>query len=122
MSHFSRQIGPHVEAELRAAHADEAHAKILDAFTHLERAHVLGQAATWLHMRVHVQMFLWAWRQRQLKECVGQVLRLAGAAVATPFGLLPTGNTGGANISAFKPLPIAPELAALIAQAQTNKN
>jgi hypothetical protein len=102
-----------VDAELRAARADPAR-----EFAHLERAHVLGQASTREHVRVHWRMLTWAWRHRDAREFFGQVLRLSGAATKTFIGMVPTGNTGGANVSAVKPMPIDPELAAIIEAAR----
>jgi len=37
----------------------------------------------------------------------GQVVRLVGAFTKTAIGLVPIGNTGGANISPFKSLPVS---------------
>ncbi len=116
---FSANIRPHVERELRAA--GDALAPD-EAFHHLERAHVLGQASTGHHVRVHWRMFLWGWRQRDFRECAGQLLRIAGAATKTAIGLVPAGNTGGANVSPFKPMPLDPDLAAIIAAARGIRN
>lgn len=63
-------------------------------------------------------MLVWSTRKRSLREFLGQLLRVVGAATKTPFGLVPTGNTGGSQISPFKPLPIPPDLAQLIASAE----
>jgi hypothetical protein len=119
VSTFSQNIRPYVDAELLRAAEAESRGEIAEAFTHLERAHILGQASTVQHVRVHCRMFTWGWRQRSGRERMGQVLRIIGAATQTAFGLVPSGNTGGANISPFKSLPVAPELAELIRQAQT---
>lgn len=116
MPTFSHNIRPHVSKELQlAAHAQSDPAR---AFSHLERAHVLGQASTVQHVRVHVQMLLWGIRQRSLRECLGQVVRIMGAASKTAFGLVPHGNTGGSNVRPFKRMPVAPELEACIRAAQ----
>ncbi|MCR4302341.1 MAG: DUF3703 domain-containing protein, partial [Sulfuricaulis sp.] len=117
MSKFGRTIRPHVQAELRAALEAEAQGQSSAAFGHLERAHVLGQASTVEHVRVHWRMFLWGLRQRSVRECLGQVLRIAGAATKTAVGLVPYGNTGGSNVSPFKRMPVSPELEALIQRA-----
>ena len=117
MSKFARNIRPHVQAELVAARATQAQGLAVIAFAHLERAHVLGQASTVEHVRVHWRMLLWGWRQRSIRECLGQILRIAGAATKTALGRVPYGNTGGANVSPFKRMPVAPELAALIQEA-----
>lgn len=112
MSRFAKNIRPYVDAELRAARAGGP-----DEFAHLERAHVLGQASTREHVRVHWQMLRWALRHRDAREFFGQVMRMTGAATMTFIGLVPTGNTGGANVSPVKPMPVDPELAAIISRA-----
>ena len=116
-SSFARNIRPFVEAELQIAADLSAQDRAQPAFTHLERAHVLGQASTAHHVRVHWCMLLWGVQQRNAKECLGQLLRIAGAATITVFGLVPHGNTGGANVSPFKPMPLSPELDMRIQQA-----
>src|SRR5688572_11019359 len=112
MGKFADNIRPYVNAELEAAARDPVR-----GFSHLERAHVLGQASTREHVRVHWRMLLWAWRHRDGREFFGQMYRLAGAATKTFIGLVPTGNTGGANVSPVKPMPIDPELEAIIRRA-----
>jgi hypothetical protein len=64
-------------------------------------------------------MLLWGVRRRQLREVAGQVLRIVGAATKTAFGLVPTGNTGGSNVSPFRRLPIPLELQSIIDEART---
>jgi hypothetical protein len=51
-----------------------------EAFSHLERAHVLGQAITRQHTRVHWRMFRIALRNRDLQEIWGQLVRIIGNA------------------------------------------
>ena len=72
---FSRNIRPFVDAELCAAAPGGPR-----EFGHLERAHVLGQGSTREHVRVHWAMLRWAWRNRDARELLGQVVRLVGAA------------------------------------------
>ncbi len=110
---FADNIRPYVDAELRAAREDA-----VNGFAHLERAHVLGQASTREHVRVHWRMLAWAWRKRDGREVFGQVYRLIGAATKTFIGMVPMGNTGGANVSPVQPMPVDPELAAIIERAQ----
>ena len=52
--------------------------------------------------------------RRDLKEIFGQIFRMLGALTKTPIGLLPEGNTGGANVSPFKPMSISPENKAIL--------
>jgi len=118
VNRYARHIHPYIEAELEAARCAEYVGKTKEAFTHLERAHVLSQGSTAEHVRVHWQMLRSALRQRCLGEAAGQVLRLVGAATKTAVGLVPAGNTGGANVSAFRSMPIAPDLQRLIDAAR----
>lgn len=115
MSSFRRNIEPAFRRELAAARSAVDKKA---AFTHLERAHVLGQSSTVLHVVSHVRMAAWAIRERDARELVGQVVRILGAAVVTGFGAVPTGNTGGSNVSPFQPLPIPSDLAAEIESAR----
>lgn len=119
MNTFGRHIRPYVDAELRAAVEAEALGQAGEAFAYLERAHVLGQASTVQHVRVHWRMFVWGWRQRNVRECLGQLLRIAGAALLTAVGLVPEGNTGRSSISPFQPLPVPPELQAILRQVRS---
>lgn len=115
---FGSRIRASVEAELRAAHDADQAGDSLSAFRHLERAHVLGQRSTVLHVLVHMKMLAWGWRRRNRREVSGQVTRIIGAATKTWLGLIPQGNTGGANVSAFKSMAIPDDLACLISVAR----
>ncbi|CAI4159546.1 conserved hypothetical protein [Alteromonas macleodii] len=119
---FTRNIRPYVEAELALADRKQNQNSQQCAFSHLENAHVLGQASTRLHVKVHVQMLLWAVKQGNIGEFFGQLFRIAGAATKTVFGLVPHGNTGGANVSPFKAMPIKPDLNMIIKKARSNEN
>jgi hypothetical protein len=118
VSEFGRRIRPYVEREILAAYQAEARGQPDVAFSHLERAHILGQTSTVEHVRVHWHMLLWGIRQRNVQESLGQLLRIVGAAIGTAIGLTPQGNTGGTNVIPFKSMPIPPELAALIEEAR----
>ncbi|TKB02174.1 DUF3703 domain-containing protein [Alteromonas portus] len=119
---FTRNIRPYVEAELAHAHKMQNQNNQRCAFTHLENAHVLGQASTRLHVAVHVQMLLWAVKQGNIGEFFGQLLRIVGAATKTVFGLVPHGNTGGANVSPFKAMPIKTNLKTILEKAHSNED
>ena len=115
---FGRRIRPSVQAELDAAAACEARGDRKQAFWHLERAHVLGQASTREHARVHWAMLRWALRHSAAGEAFGQAWRIVGATLKT-WLWVPAGNTGGANVSGFKPMPVPPDLQRLIDAART---
>jgi Protein of unknown function (DUF3703) len=117
MSVFSKKIAPFVNAEIILAKTASEKGQFEQQFRHLERAHVLGQCSTYQHVRIHVLMLFWGFQQTNAKEVIGQCLRIIGAATKTVFGLIPTGNTGGTNISPFKSLPIPKDLQNIILKA-----
>ena len=104
----------HIEEEIRLAGASERNGDLGLAFSHLERAHVLGQSITGSHTRVHWLMFRLALKMRSPREIWGQIVRIVGAATKTPFGIYPTGNTGGSNVWFFKPMPVPEDLRTLL--------
>lgn len=118
MSRFADRIRPSVRFELDAAATAEANGEAELAFQHLERAHVLGQAATFEHVRVHARMFRWATRNRKPGEAVGQAWRLVAAALMTALGWVPRGNTGGTNVSGVRRMPVPSDLERILNTAR----
>ena len=119
MSTFAIRIKPAVSAELEAAGGAEARGNFYTAFQHLERAHVLGQAVTTEHVRVHWRMFIFSVRNRRKGEAIGQLWRIIAAAMFTAPGLIPEGNTGGTGISGFRQLPIPDDLTHIMEAARS---
>lgn len=115
---FSETIKPFVSKEIDLANNYYDGGEKTLAFYHLERAHVLAQQSPWQHFRAHGHMFWWAARTFAVKELLGQTLRLFGAATQGITGYYPPGNTGGADISPYKELPIPHELNELIDRAK----
>ena len=115
---FQSRIRPFVESERAQARQMRAAKDYRIEFHHLERAHILGQASTIEHVRVHAMMLAWALRQRDTREIFGQVVRIVGAATKTVFGLVPVGNTGGSNVSPFKPMVIPEDLRHILDAAE----
>ena len=85
-----------------------------EEWRHLERAHILSQPMAVPHIRTHVDMLSYAVRRRDPRELGGQLLRLVLAGPGSMTGRYPVGNTGGANVSAFRPMPIPDDLRALL--------
>ena len=81
---------------------------------HLERAHILSQPSIRLHVDTHLAMLAAAFRQRNRAEIVGQLSRLLLAAPGSASGKYPRGNTGGANVSAFRPMAVPADLAEIL--------
>lgn len=118
---MENRIRKYVDAEIEKASGFVKNNDFTTAFRHLERAHVLGQAVTIEHTRVHWLMLKIGWKKRDVREIFGQLFRIVGASTKTPFGIYPTGNTGGANVSPFKPLPIPDDLQEIIKKSKVEK-
>lgn len=102
-----------IESEWAQARSAVAQSELDRAFTHLERAHVLSQRATLMHVRTHLAMLALGWRRRDPREVFGQLSRTLAAALFSRIWV-PAGNTGGAKVSAFKSMPVPEDLALLL--------
>lgn len=118
MGSFKNRILPYVEREISSARLNLKNGNAAAAFYHLERAHILGQPSTSLHTKIHWFMFIWGLQQRNYRECLGQIVRIIGAATKTAFGLVPRGNTGGSNVPPFKVMPIPTDLQIILDAAR----
>jgi len=68
------------------------------------------------HLASHWHMLRFAVTSGDWGEAAGQLFRLALVSLGSLSGRLPAGNTGRANVSAFKPMPIPGDLEALMSQ------
>jgi hypothetical protein len=83
------------------------------AFSHLERAHILGQSFPIEHARTHWWMLKVGWRRRDFVEIAGQLPRILGALLFSRIWV-PIGNTGGARVPPFQSMPIPEDLQTLL--------
>ena len=106
---MNRGIREAFELEWQAAKAARIAGDTGRAAHHFERAHILGQRFTTLHVRSHWGMLVLAWHRRDGRAVMGQVSRLVAASLIT-WLWVPEGNTGGTNVSAFRKMPIPEDL------------
>lgn len=99
------------QQEMRDARADYRVGELEGCFYHLERAHILGQRYFGAHVLTHWWMLKVGMRQRSGRETWGQIMRLIATVPGYLFGWVPKGNTGGADVSPVKPMPIPDDLA-----------
>lgn len=112
---MSPRLRQAIETEYTLARQAEADGRVTEAFHHIERAHILSQRHTVAHIRSHLRMWGWAWRQHRPRELVGQTTRIVAAALFSRVWV-PEGNTGGANVSAIKPMPLPDDLRDLLSR------
>jgi Protein of unknown function (DUF3703) len=104
--HANRLIAEEMIA-FRAARASNDGAAAWQA---LEHAHIISQPFLGPHLASHWEMLGFALAEREAKEAVGQLIRLLLAPLGALTGKIPIGNTGRSNVSAFRPMPITPDL------------
>ena len=102
--------------EVGAARRARANGDTGAEWTHLERAHILSQPLAAAHVRTHVAMFAVALRRHDRRELVGQLFRMIVAGPASMAGKYPVGNTGGADVSPFAPMPVPDDLQPLLSE------
>ena len=95
--------------EMQSALTAKKSADFNGAFHHYERAHILSQKYTWPHMKSHMGMLHVAYLRKDAREIFGQCIRVVAAMLFSKIWV-PIGNTGGANVSALKPMPIPEDL------------
>lgn len=79
------------------------------SFYHFENAHILGQKNITRHTISHYWMLIFGIKSKSIKEIIGQIVRIIASLLFTLIWV-PEGNTGGANISPIKIIPIRKEL------------
>lgn len=77
-------------------------------------AHILGQDVFSLHLKTHTLMLRLAFQTKDYAEASGQLFRLSLVPAGHLLGKLPFGNTGRANVSAFKPMTVDEKSVSLI--------
>jgi hypothetical protein len=99
-----------LRTELAQAQAAGEAGDFAQAKHHLERAHILGQRRYLSHMESHYRMLRLALRQSDGREVRGQLTRLIGAGPFHLVGWVPLGNTGGADVSPTRPMPLPADI------------
>lgn len=107
-----------IAVEMAAFAAARATQDVAVAWTALERAHILSQPYLGPHLANHWAMLVFAVKQRDWREVIGQASRLALAPLGSLSGRIPFGNTGRSNVSAFKPMPIPEDLRDALAKRE----
>ncbi|MFA0960500.1 DUF3703 domain-containing protein [Roseivirga sp. BDSF3-8] len=103
-------LRPYFDKEINAYRQAMQAGDLHQAWRHLERAHVIGQAYPYQHSYAHWKMLQFGFRIKSVREIIGQIPRLLVGGVKSFVGKIPVGNTGGANILPLKPLPIEADI------------
>jgi hypothetical protein len=107
--------------EREAARTARSRGDLTSEWNHLERAHILSQPLLVPHIRTHMAMLSCGARRHDRREVAGQLLRLLVAGPGSITGRYPAGNTGGADVSPFRPMPIPEDLRAVLEGLDTTE-
>ena len=108
------RLKPFFKKELLDARTAFEQGNLQQSWRHLERAHILGQPYPYHHSLVHWRMLLFGIKTKNLREIIGQLPRLLVGGVKSFVGVIPVGNTGGANVPGLQPMEIPEELQQII--------
>ena len=100
----------HYQQELQHYQNAFAAGHLSEAWGHLERAHILGQAWPLEHSYVHWLMLKFGIHIKSTKEVLGQIPRLLVGGGKSFVGHVPIGNTGGTNVPPLRPMDIPHDL------------
>lgn len=119
---ISKSLNTYFLAELNLYKEALSKQNFATAWKHLERAHVIGQSYPIAHSKVHWLMLKFGFKTKNTKEIIGQLPRLFFGGVKSFVGVIPVGNTGGANVPPLKPLPINKDIQAIFHLAGVQQN
>lgn len=109
-----RGLKPYYRQTLEKYNAGMATNNFQLAWLELERAHIIGQSWFKQHTYVHWLMLKFGLKIKNRKEILGQLPRLLISGVKSFVGIIPTGNTGGANVPPLKVMEIPEDLKKII--------
>lgn len=112
-----KTLRPYFNDELEQFRTAYSANDLQTAWSHLERAHIIGQRYPIAHNYVHWKMLQFGFKIKSPKEVMGQIPRLIFGGVKSFVGKVPIGNPGGANVPPLKPFPIAQDIQDIFAKA-----
>ncbi|UXX80382.1 DUF3703 domain-containing protein [Reichenbachiella carrageenanivorans] len=104
------------QKEIETYHRALADLDYPKAWHHLERAHIIGQRYAWPHTETHSYMLYLGFRQKKVKEVLGQALRLILGAPFSLIGQIPVGNVGSTRVSMIKRQRIPTDIQAMFSK------
>lgn len=110
-------LKPYYNSELERYSTAYLNGDLNKAWSHLERAHIIGQKYPYAHTYVHWKMLQFGFKIKSRKEIFGQIPRLLVGGVKSFVGKIPVGNPGGANVPPLRLFPIDKELQDIFVKA-----
>ncbi|MDX1545319.1 MAG: DUF3703 domain-containing protein [Christiangramia sp.] len=117
-----RYIGFHYRKEIDDHNAYLRNKDYASAWNALERGHILGQAYPLEHTYSHWLMLKFGLKIKNFMEVLGQIPGLLAGGVKSCVGVIPVGNTGGANVPPIRPMEFAPDLKQILNNKTNSTN
>lgn len=117
-----KTLKPYFNLEIEAYNSALASNDLRKAWSHLERAHIIGQSYPFAHSYAHWKMLLFGIKIKSTKEVIGQIPRLLVGGVKSFVGRVPLGNPGGANVPPLKSFPIEADIKLIFQEAGIKLN
>lgn len=117
-----KTLKPFYDTELEQYRIEYSNKNLIKAWSHLERAHILGQKYPIAHTFVHWKMLQFGFKIKSWREFLGQIPRLIFGGVKSFVGKIPLGNPGGSSVPPLKPFPIDKDLQDIFIKANINLN
>lgn len=112
-----KSLKPYYDSEIEKYNLALESGNLNKAWSHLERAHIIGQRYPYNHSYAHWKMLQFGFKIKSGKEILGQIPRLIVGGVKSFVGKIPEGNPGGANVPPLKPFPIEQEIKEIFMKA-----
>lgn len=104
------ELKVHYKQELYTSRQEQFCGNLPAAWRHLERAHIISQAWSKQHTYAHWRMLRFGITIKSWKEVLGQLPRLLFGGIKSFIGIIPIGNTGGANVPPLRVMEIPKDL------------
>ncbi|MCB0411481.1 MAG: DUF3703 domain-containing protein [Bdellovibrionales bacterium] len=103
-----------IEFELKTGKDFYSSGSFSIALHHFERAHILGQRYIYFHAISHIWMLRVGLAKKNYNEIYVRMIRIPLSVLASAFGIVPEGNSGGTNVGLFSRAPIPQDLRDLL--------
>lgn len=88
--------------------------KFAESLDKFGRAHIISQRYVIEHTISHLWMLKVGIKTKDIKEIIGQLLRIPAGVIGSFIQVLPIGNTGRSNVGAFKKMEVPMDLKELL--------
>ncbi len=109
-----KDLKEYYDKELRFYRLSLLKGNLSQAWNHLERSHIIGQSYPVEHTYSHWLMLNFGFRQKNVEEVLGQIVRLLAGGWKSFIDHVPIGNTGGSDVPPLKKMELPHDLSIIL--------